>query len=127
MNQNQINTLADRLIAAYDNVQTLDPITSSFPECDVSAAYEILHEINRRREANGWKRVGRKIGFTNRTIWARYGVGRPMWAPCYSCTVHQAPDGRAEIALRPSKGAGDSIRTTQQMKCSEPGQRAWLA
>ena len=69
----------------------------------MSAAYEILHEINRRREANGWKRVGRKLGFTNRTIWARYGVDRPMWAPCYSCTVHQAPDGRAEIALSPVK------------------------
>jgi 2-oxo-3-hexenedioate decarboxylase len=99
MNQNQITNLADRLIAAYDHVQSLDPITASFPQFDVADAYTVLREINARREANGWKRVGRKIGFTNRTIWARYGVDRPMWAPMYANTVHRTLNGRAEVSL----------------------------
>lgn len=99
MNQTQINSVADRLITAYDQVQVLEPITASSPEFTVSDAYAVLLEIHRRRELGGWKRVGRKIGFTNRTIWSRYGVDRPMWAPMYSHTVHRASDGRAEIAL----------------------------
>ena len=66
MNQNQITALADRLIAAYEKRQTLEPITASCPEFDVSTAYAVLHEIHSRREANGWSRCGRKIGFTNR-------------------------------------------------------------
>jgi 2-oxo-3-hexenedioate decarboxylase len=99
MDHTQIDTIADRLIAAYDQSQTLDPISASFPDFAVADAYGVLHEISRRREAAGWKRVGRKVGFTNRSIWARYGVDRPMWAPMYSCTVHRASQGRAEIVL----------------------------
>jgi 2-oxo-3-hexenedioate decarboxylase len=99
MDQELIESIADRLITAYDRVQTLDPITAALHDFDVSDAYAVLQEINRCREAAGWKRVGRKIGFTNRAIWARYGVDRPMWAPIYSSTVHRAPDGRGEIAL----------------------------
>lgn len=99
MNQNQIKSLAARLIEAYDHVQTLDLISASFPEFNITDAYVVLHEINTRREASGWKRVGRKIGFTNRSIWPSYGVDRPNWAPMYSRTVHRAPDGRAEVTL----------------------------
>lgn len=32
-------------------------------------AYRVTALLNRRREAGGEKRLGRKIGFTNRTIW----------------------------------------------------------
>jgi 2-oxo-3-hexenedioate decarboxylase len=99
VNQNQIINLADRLIAAYDNVQMLEPITASFPEFNVTDAYAVLHEINARREASGWRPVGRKIGFTNRTLWTRYAVDRPIWAHIYSRTVHRASDGSAEVAL----------------------------
>jgi 2-oxo-3-hexenedioate decarboxylase len=99
MNQLQIKSIAERLIAAYDNLQLLEPITASHPEFSVSDAYAVLDEINRRREASGWKRIGRKIGFTNRTIWPRYGVDRPNWAPMYSHTVHRASNGHAKIPL----------------------------
>lgn len=99
MNQTQISSLADRLITAYDNVQMLDPIAASFPQFDVADAYAVLREIIARREASGWKPVGRKIGFTNRSIRPLYGFDRPMWAPMYSRTVRHASDGRAEITL----------------------------
>jgi 2-keto-4-pentenoate hydratase len=61
------------------------------------------------RRAGNWR--GRKIGFTNRTIWERYGVHEPMWgavligrssvlqenkahrAACRACaTAHRAGD-----------------------------------
>ncbi len=58
-------------------------------------------EIEARRVASGWTPVGRKIGFTNRTIWPRYGVYLPMWAHVWSHTVHYATASRATLALGP--------------------------
>ena len=94
-----IDAVADALLAAYAAGSTLAPVTDWMPEFDVASAYAVLHEIERRREASGWRPVGRKIGFTNRTIWPRYGVYQPMWASMYAQTVHDAPDGRAALAL----------------------------
>ena len=94
-----VAAIAVRLIAAYDGAQTLAPITAEDPGFDVAAAYAVLQEIEARRVAQGWRPVGRKIGFTNRTIWPRYGVYRPMWAHVWAHTVHRALDGGATLAL----------------------------
>ena len=99
MDQARVARIADRLIEAYDRVETLEPITASDPSFDVSAGYAVLREIDARRAASGWRPVGRKIGFTNHTIWRRYGVDRPMWAHVYAHTVHAAADGRFTLAL----------------------------
>jgi 2-oxo-3-hexenedioate decarboxylase len=99
MDEPAIAAIADRLIAAYDSATTLAPIAAATPGFDVAAAYHVLAEIERRRIAQGWRPVGRKIGFTNRTIWDRYGVHRPMGARVWSHTVHDATDHRARLAL----------------------------
>ena len=94
-------SIAERLIAAYDSASMLAAITSSRPDLSVDEAYVVLAEIEARRRAQGWQAVGRKIGFTNRTIWPRYGVFQPMWAHVWSHTLHRADRGRATIALKP--------------------------
>ena len=94
-----IGAIADRLMAAYDGATTLAPISAGEPGFDVAAAYDVLAEIERRRRAQGWQSVARKIGFTNRTIWARYGVYQPMWAHVYAQTVHFAQAGQATLPL----------------------------
>ena len=94
-----VDALAGRLIAAHDSGSTLSPITSEIADFDIAAAYDVLHEIERRRMAQGWAPAGRKIGFTNRTIWPRYGVYQPMWAHTWAHTVQHAIDGRASRAL----------------------------
>lgn len=94
-----IDALATRLIAAYDGATTLPPIAATEPAFDVAAAYDVLAEIERRRIGAGWQPVGRKIGFTNRTLWQRYGVDRPMAARIWSHTLHRAPAGHATLAL----------------------------
>jgi 2-oxo-3-hexenedioate decarboxylase len=99
MDERAIAAIADRLIAAYDSATTLAPIAQATPGFDVAAAYDVLAEIEARRIAQGWRPVGRKIGFTNRTIWPRYGVWQPMGARVWSHTVHRARDGRARLAL----------------------------
>ena len=94
-----VDELADRLISAYDSARMLAPITDEAADFDVAAAYDVLFEIERRRRAQGWVPAGRKIGFTNRTIWPRYGVYEPMWAHTWTRTVHRAGDGQATLAL----------------------------
>jgi 2-oxo-3-hexenedioate decarboxylase len=60
------------------------------------AAARVLHE---RRLSEGWRPVGRKIGFTNRSIWARYGVYEPIWGFVYDRTLIEAHDGEARVPL----------------------------
>jgi len=97
-----IAAIATRLIKAYDTATQIAPITQAEPAFDIPAAYEVLREIeNRRRIAQGWQTVGRKIGFTNSTIWSRYGVYQPMWAHIWSHSMHFAKDGHATLDLKP--------------------------
>jgi 2-oxo-3-hexenedioate decarboxylase len=55
------------------------------------------------REARGEKVLGRKIGFTNRTIWEQYGVYAPIWGYVYDTTVRNLDDisGQASLAAFP--------------------------
>ncbi len=95
-----IAAIADRLIAAYDRTTQIAPITNGDPAFDVASAYDVLREIEkRRRVTQGWRPVGRKIGFTNRTIWPRYGVYQPMWAHIWAHSVHFAHESRATLPL----------------------------
>lgn len=99
MNEARRDALATRLLAAFDAGTPLSPLTAEDPAFDVPAAYDVLAEIDRRRRARGWQAVGRKIGFTNRSLWSRYNVDRPMWAHVWRETLVDAPDGRAEVSL----------------------------
>jgi 2-oxo-3-hexenedioate decarboxylase len=60
----------------------------------------VLAHIESVRRAEGWRPVGRKIGFTNRTLWEPYGVDAPMWARIWDRTMIDAPDGSASVSLR---------------------------
>src|SRR3954469_5929980 len=95
-----LKPIADALIAAYDTATMLPPITASAPEFSVADGYAVLADIEARRRAQGWQAVGRKIGFTNRTIWPRYGVYQPMWAHVWTRTVRFAEGGEAVLPLK---------------------------
>jgi len=99
MDRKAVDAIATALIAAYDGAHQLPSISGTHPGFDVATAYDVLHAIEARRRAQGWVSVGRKIGFTNRTIWARYGVDRAMHAHMWTHTVRHAPDGRATLPL----------------------------
>ncbi len=99
MNDATVAAVADALLAAHAGGSALAPITEWLPGFDVPTAYRVLHEIERRRVRDGWRPVGRKIGFTNRTLWPRYGVYQPMWAHTWRETVQHAPDGHAVVSL----------------------------
>jgi hypothetical protein len=60
------------------------------------AAARALHEA---RVREGWRALGRKIGFTNRTIWQRYGVHEPMWGTVYDRTLLFAKADTCSVPL----------------------------
>ena len=62
------------------------------PAMDFAQAYAVVARIRAVREARGERCVGRKIGFTNVTIWSLYGVVGPMWNFMYDTTVHDLAD-----------------------------------
>ena len=63
--------LADELIAVHENARTVAPFTDRQPGLTPAEGYRAAEALHRGRLRAGWKPVGRKIGFTNRTIWPR--------------------------------------------------------
>jgi 2-oxo-3-hexenedioate decarboxylase len=94
-----LSAIAGRLIDAYDQSATIDPVTTTEPWFDTASAYEVLRHIAAERRARQWVSVGRKVGFTNTTIWERYGVSGPMWAEIWDRTVRFADGGSESVAL----------------------------
>ena len=71
-------------------------------------AYEVAARIRAMRETRGERPVGRKIGFTNRTVWSGYGISGPIWNTMFDDTVSEPsrakpalPDGLPEPRIEP--------------------------
>lgn len=91
--------LAEDLIAAHEQARTVPPFSERYPGLTPKAGYAAALRLHEHRIARGWRLAGRKIGFTNRTIWARYGVYEPMWGSVYDRTLILADNGRASVPL----------------------------
>jgi 2-keto-4-pentenoate hydratase len=83
-----IQAIAAEIEAALGTGRQIAPFTARPAGLTVGEAYRVSALLNGRREARGEKRRGRKIGFTNRTIWSEYGVDAPIWGFVYPSTVH---------------------------------------
>ena len=66
----------------------------------LAEAYAVADEIRRRRLERGERPLGYKIGFTNRSIWARYGVHAPIWGPVWDTHASTQLDGARGTASR---------------------------
>lgn len=99
MSPQQIESIARDLLDAHDHARLIAPITAGDAGFDLDAAYQVAAELMRVRRSRGSRPIGRKIGFTNRSIWALYGVDAPMWAHVYDDTVSWASRGKAEVSL----------------------------
>jgi 2-oxo-3-hexenedioate decarboxylase len=92
-------TVARELLAALDEGQLLPAIAEYDPSFREDDAYAAAAEIVALRRARGEIPVGRKIGFTNRNIWAEYGATSPIWAHIYDGTVIHARENAATLSL----------------------------
>lgn len=91
--------VAAELADLHDRAALAAPFTVRDPEFGPSSGYAAARQLHERRLARGWQPVGRKIGFTNRTLWERYGVHEPIWGTVYDRTLTRATDNRATVSL----------------------------
>jgi 2-keto-4-pentenoate hydratase len=91
--------LADELIGLHEKPRLAAPFTDRLPGMSAASGYEAAAALHRHRLAAGWKPVGRKIGFTNRTIWPRYGVYEPIWGTVYDRTLVPCSGNVATVSL----------------------------
>ena len=91
--------VADALLAALDGATLARLPSADWPGFSLADGY-VVADLNRsRRIARGEVPRGYKIGFTNRGIWARYGVFAPIWGPVWSSTLTLLDEARATLSL----------------------------
>ncbi len=98
----QAGRFARQLLEARADSRQLPLLTDETP-LSMSDAYDIAKHILDIRIAQGEGMVGRKLGFTNKTIWPKYGVREPIkapiWGPIFDTTVRYASDNTGVQSL----------------------------
>lgn len=94
-----IGLLARVALASLDETRPIQPPSERYPDLDFATAYRIADQSHHLRLERGERPVGRKIGYTNRDIWAEYNVHQPIWAYVYSHTVKFADSNSAVQSL----------------------------
>jgi len=90
---------AGEVLAALADGRSIPSFTARDPAFGTPAAYAVAEALHRSRLARGERVAGRKIGFTNRSLWPVYGVDAPIWGHVYDTTLVRAAGGRAEIPV----------------------------
>lgn len=83
-----LDRIATEAFAAMEQTRQIPPFSSRPRGLTVDEAYRVTPRVRQMFEARGAKVVGRKIEFTNRTIWQQYNVYAPIWGYALDCTVH---------------------------------------
>jgi 2-oxo-3-hexenedioate decarboxylase len=95
-----VQAISKEIFDTLGSGRSLAPLSDNDPGLSLDDAYRIAAAVKVRREARGERALGRKIGFTNRTIWAEYNVHAPIWGFVYDSTVAHLPEGGASFSLR---------------------------
>src|SRR5271170_8206551 len=94
-----LQDIAKEVLEVLGTGRQLDPFSKVYPDFGLRDAYNVTAAVRAEREARGEHPIGRKIGFTNRTIWAEYGVYAPIWGDMWDTTVHDLAECAAGVAL----------------------------
>jgi 2-oxo-3-hexenedioate decarboxylase len=106
MTNDNTNTLTDatavaaEALAALDGGNQIAPFSVRLSAFGLEDAYRVTAAVRKMRETRGELPVGRKIGFTNRTIWAEYNVYGPIWGYVYNRTVHNLTQTNGTFSLK---------------------------
>lgn len=83
-----MNEIAAKLDHARSNNYQIPPLTKSIPELSTKDGYRIASIIKTIRCGKGRDEVmGRKIGFTNKSIWPEFNVDRSNWSYMYRSSI----------------------------------------
>ena len=94
-----VQTMATEAFDLLDTGRQIAPFSSRLPRFDLDDAYRVTAAVRQMRETRGERALGRKIGFTNRTIWDEYQIGAPMWGYIYDRTVQDLDDAGTTVSL----------------------------
>jgi 2-oxopent-4-enoate/cis-2-oxohex-4-enoate hydratase len=83
--------LAAELYAALRACRTVPPLAARYPQLTIDDAYGISLDFLRRREADGERVVGKKIGVTSKPVQDMLGVHQPDFG--FLTDVMQVADG----------------------------------
>jgi 2-oxo-3-hexenedioate decarboxylase len=94
-----VQVVAAEAFDLLDSGRQVAPFSSRLPRFDLDDAYRVTAAVRQMRETRGEIPLGRKIGFTNRTIWDEYQIGAPMWGYIYNRTVRDLADLGTTVSL----------------------------
>ena len=94
--QMNIDQIAAEIHRAIMNREQITPFTDRDIPLSSTDAYKISAKLC---ELRTWQVNGRKIGFTNRSIWPIYGVDQPMWGSMSKNSISYAKNGSSSIKL----------------------------
>ena len=92
MTERNILAITSEALAAIDAGAQIPLFSARHPGFSPDDAMRAGAAMRRMRLARGEIAVGRKIGFTNRTIWTEYNVFAPNWGTMYQRTVRNLAD-----------------------------------
>ena len=92
----QIQTIAEEVFEAVRSVIQIRPFSERGILFSPTVAYVVAQRV---ADMRGGEKLGRKIGFTNRSIWPIYDVNQPMWATMTNETIEYAGPNRAVVSL----------------------------
>jgi 2-oxo-3-hexenedioate decarboxylase len=95
-----LQDIAKEVLEVLGTGRQLDPFSKVYPDFALKDAYNVTAAVRAEREARGERPIGRKIGFTNRTIWAEYGVYAPIWGYVYDGTVRELTSEPLQASLK---------------------------
>lgn len=84
-----LDAIAQEIVALWNTGRSVERFTVRYPGFTKTQAYAVAQRVGALRVARGESIVGRKIGFTNRTIWQRYDMHGPIWGYVYDATLHE--------------------------------------
>jgi 2-oxo-3-hexenedioate decarboxylase len=83
---------AAQLHSLWNTGKQIAPFTATYAELSEAEAFASALALRKRREAGGETVVGRKLSFTNRSIWPIYNVDKPGWGYVYNSTMTELVD-----------------------------------
>jgi 2-oxo-3-hexenedioate decarboxylase len=87
-----IEAVANEVLASLASHSQIQTFSSRPDGMTLAQAYRVTPLLRAAFEARGERITGRKIGFTNRQMWATYGVDSPVWGYATSRSTHQLAD-----------------------------------
>ena len=85
----ELNAIAAEVVASLANHRQIYSFSRSRGALNTADAYRLTALLRAAFEARGEKITGRKIGFTNRQMWAEHGVQAPVWGYCTDRTTFE--------------------------------------